>query len=116
MLKDMKTQTHLKPGQKGTKRLVEKYGDALLCVRYRYDKTRGVRLKTVELVVEERELNPSARFGDKDIVSITVAYSEKLLRENLKAAGARWDPQEKVWHVPYGLIRGTELEMRIVEE
>ena len=26
MLKDMKTQTHLKPGQKGTKRLVEKFG------------------------------------------------------------------------------------------
>ncbi len=37
MLKEMKTQIHLKPGQKGTKRLVEKYGDALLCVRYRYD-------------------------------------------------------------------------------
>jgi len=47
MLKDMKTQTHLKPGQKGTKRLVEKYDDTLLCVRYRYDESRGVRLKTV---------------------------------------------------------------------
>lgn len=42
MLKDMKTHTHLKPGQKGTKRLVEQYGDALLCVRYRYDEVRGV--------------------------------------------------------------------------
>ncbi len=31
MLKDMKTHTHLKPGQKGTKRLVEKFGDSLLC-------------------------------------------------------------------------------------
>jgi hypothetical protein len=45
MLKDMKSYAHLKPGQKGTKRLVEKYGDSLLCVRYRYDETRGVRLK-----------------------------------------------------------------------
>jgi hypothetical protein len=47
MLNNMKTQTHLKPGLKGTKRLVEKYGDALFCVRYRFDKARGVRLKTV---------------------------------------------------------------------
>jgi hypothetical protein len=27
---------HLKPGQKGTKHLVEQYGDRLVCVRYRY--------------------------------------------------------------------------------
>ncbi len=45
MLKDMKTQTHLKPGQKGTKRLLEKYGDTLVCVRYRYDERRGVIAK-----------------------------------------------------------------------
>ena len=31
MLKDMKAHTHLKPGQKGTRRLMEQYGDKLLC-------------------------------------------------------------------------------------
>jgi hypothetical protein len=31
------TRLKLKPDQKGTKLLVEKYGDSLLCVRYRYD-------------------------------------------------------------------------------
>ena len=51
MLKDMKTRKHLKPGQMGTKRLVAQYGDALLCVRYRYDEKRGVQMKTVELIV-----------------------------------------------------------------
>ena len=51
MLKDMKTRKHLKPVQMGTKRLVAQYGDALLCVRYRYDEKRGVQLKTVELIV-----------------------------------------------------------------
>ena len=45
MLKEMKTYAHLKPGQNGTKRLVEKYGSALLCVRYRFDEERGVKLK-----------------------------------------------------------------------
>lgn len=51
MLKDMKSYNHLKPCQKGTKRLVEQYGEVLQCVRYRYDEKRSVRLKTVEIVV-----------------------------------------------------------------
>lgn len=63
MLRDMKTQSHMKPGQKGTKRLVAEYGDALLCVRYRYDKCRGVRLKTVEIIIEEKAWPPARRYG-----------------------------------------------------
>lgn len=116
MLKDMKTQTHLKPGQKGTKRLVEKYGDSLLCVRYRHDESRGVRLKTVEIVVEEKACRPSSRYMDGDIVSVMVSYTEKPLQDMLKAVGGRWDPKEKVWHTTYGSIRGTELEGRILKD
>ncbi len=118
MFKNMKTDTHLKPGQKGTKQLVEKYGDLLLCVRYRKDTARKVRLKTVEIVVEEKEWKPaSLQYRDEDIVPVIVSFSEKTLRDMLKAAGGKWDPDEKVWHVPYGSIRGnTELEMRILED
>lgn len=117
MLKDMKTQTHLKPGQKGTKRLVEKYGDSLICVRYRYDRLRGVRLRTVEIVEEEKTDNPLARLWDGDIVPVIVSFTEKTLRGRLKAGGGRWDPTEKPWRVPYGSIRGdAELEERIVQE
>lgn len=116
MLKDMKTHCHLKPGQKGTRRLVEQYGKALLCVRYRYDENRGVRLKTVELVVEEKPWRPPFRFRDGDIVPVAVGFGETELREKLRKARAKWDPQTKVWLVPYRLIRGTELEARISEE
>ena len=116
MLRNMKTQSHLKPGQKGTKRLVAKYGDALLCVRYRYDKERGVRLKTVEIVVEEKTWPPSRHYGEEDIVSISVAYTEKDFRSKLKASGGIWDPLGKVWRVTYGSIRGSELEERILVE
>jgi hypothetical protein len=49
----MKTRLILKPGQRGTKSLSEKYGDALLCVRFRYDAELRQRLKTIELVVGE---------------------------------------------------------------
>lgn len=33
MLKEMKAYGHLKPGQKGTQRLVARFGAALVCVR-----------------------------------------------------------------------------------
>jgi hypothetical protein len=117
VLKDMKTHTHLKPGQKGTKRLVEKFGDSLLCVRYRYDENRGVRLKTVEIVVEEKPWKTSLRYRDEDVVKIIVAFTEKAFRDKLKAVGGRWDPKEKLWHVSYGAIRGNaELEERILKD
>jgi len=46
----VKAYAHLKPGQNGTKRLLEQYGKALLCVRYRFDETRGVKLKRWSLL------------------------------------------------------------------
>jgi len=109
----MKSRLNLKPGQKGTKRLVEKYGKALLYVRYRYDEVRGVRLKTVEIVVEEKPWQPNSRLRDEEMVPVMVNFSEKVLRDRLKAAGGRWDPAAKLWHVAYGSIRGTDLEGRI---
>lgn len=38
----------------GSKRLLEQYGDKLLCMRFRYDERRRLRLKTVEIIAEER--------------------------------------------------------------
>ena len=112
MLKEMKSYAHLKPGQKGTKRLVEQFGDKLLCVRYRYDEQRGVRLKTVEIVVDEKPLT-APRFKDSDMVPVSVAFDETVFRDRLRKMRARWDPQVKLWFVPYRLIRGTDLETRI---
>lgn len=80
MLKNMKSYNHLKPGQKGTLRLVEKYGEALICIRYRYDEIRGVRLKTVEIIVDEKP-DRMPRFKDGDVVAVSVNYEEMELRE-----------------------------------
>ena len=113
MLREMKSYCHLKPGQNGTKRLVEVYGDRLLCVRYRYDEERGVRLKTVELVVEERPWQPPFRFRDDDLAPVVVGFDELALRERLRKLRARWDPEKRLWLVPYGTSRGTDLEKRI---
>ena len=48
----MITRLKLKPGQKGTKALTEKYGEDFVCVRYRYDEPSRTRIKTVEIIVE----------------------------------------------------------------
>jgi len=109
----MKSRLSLKPGQKGTKLLAERFGSSLLYVRYRYEEDRGVRLKTVELVIEEKPWQPSPRLRNGDLVLVAVEYVEKELREQVKAAGGKWDPAVKMWWVPYGAIKGTELEKRI---
>lgn len=57
----MQTRLSLKPGQKGTKKLVAEYGDRLIAVRYRYDLSRQRRYKTVELIVEESPWLPRVK-------------------------------------------------------
>ena len=96
--------------------LLAQYGKSLLCVRYRYDVIRGVRLKTVELVVEEKPGCPMFLFQDSDMVPVEVRFEETELREKLRGMRARWDSHQKLWMVPFGLVRGTELEARIPEE
>ncbi len=46
----MRTVKTLKPGQKGTKEMLTRFGPSLLYVRYRYDEARREHVKTVELV------------------------------------------------------------------
>jgi hypothetical protein len=117
MLKEMKANTHLKPGQKGTKLLLEQYGDKLLCVRYRYDEKRQVILKTVEIIVSEKPCSPRLQYHDHDIVNVIVPYTKTALRDKLKAAGGRWNPDEKLWQVLFGAIRGdSELTERILSK
>jgi hypothetical protein len=54
----MRARKKLKPGQDGTKSLLDKYGERLICVRYRYDEERGLRHKTVELIVDSTPWKP----------------------------------------------------------
>ena len=49
----MRVGTVRKPGDTGTEKLVAKYGDRLVAVRYRYSHAKRKRYKTVELIVAE---------------------------------------------------------------
>ena len=110
----MKTRLILKPGQKGTKRLVTKYGEALVCVRFRYDAKQCQRLKTVELIVERTDWTPPPpKFTVDCLVPLRIEGYETELRAKAKAAGGRWNPEQQLWYVRYGKIAGTTLEKHI---
>jgi len=78
------------------------------------DEIRGMRLKTVEIIVDERPVKLSQRHRTSDMVAVMIPYTEKTL---LKAAGGRWDPTERLWRVRYDSIReNAELVKRIARE
>lgn len=105
----------LKPGQKGTKKLHAQHGDALVCVRYRYDEASGTRVKTMELIVEKTAWRPPVRkFTDNDLVPVRINFTEEGLKELAKAAKGRWNPEVKLWFIRYGKVKGTALEKHIV--
>ena len=105
----------LKPGQKGTKRLVAEHGDALVCVRYRYDEQKGLRYKTIELIVESKPWTaPAPQFADTDLVPVYIGFADTTSREIAKTAKGRWDPDQKLWLIKYGSIKGTDLEKHII--
>jgi hypothetical protein len=83
----MTARVKLKPGQRGTKNLVAEYGDALFCMRYRYDTLTRTRLKTVELIIDRKPWTPSPpKCKDNALVPVRIEYTDKVLREQAKAA------------------------------
>jgi hypothetical protein len=77
----MRTRLILKPGQPGTKRLVEKYGDSLLCVRFKYDAESRQRLKTVELIVERTDWTPPpSRYTVDTLVPLRIEVADMPMR------------------------------------
>ena len=111
----MKTRRRLKPGQNGTKKFVEQYGDALVCVRYRYDQDKQKQYKTIELIVSESDWTPSQpklqpKYSDSTMITLKIGISETIFQKQVRDLGGRWDKEKKLWFVPYGCIAGTQLE------
>jgi hypothetical protein len=114
----METRLTLRPGQAGTRKLVARYGERLVRVRYLYDRDSGRRLKTVELVVETIPWKPKARRlrrRDDDIVCVRIAWNEADLRQRAKNLGAVWRPALKVWEMRWGDVRRLGWVERVVE-
>lgn len=99
----------LAPGSPGTRRLLERFGDALVCVRYRHDPKDNQRFTTVELVVESRPGKP------EKLVWLRVGYGETALRQQVKLAGGIWNVERALWQLPLRNAKALGLEKRIVE-
>ena len=122
-----------RPGQRGTQKLVARYGERLVCVRYRYDAASGMRYKTVELIVDQAAWippppyphapKPAIKVDNIDDletpspqqVGVKVFFRENDLRERVKAAGGNWSKAEKLWRLPYQTAISLGLEHRIAK-
>ncbi len=112
----MKTRLTLKPGQRGTQKLVETYGDRLLCVRYRYDAERKRRVKTVEIIVDEVPWIPEiGTISRTALVGVRITAQEVSLRNRVKQAGGRWNPKTRLWELSYERVAALHLEDRIMD-
>ncbi len=114
----MNIRKNLKPGQKGTGKLVDIYGDSLGCVRYRYDEKRKKRLKTDEIIIiDEADWEPQKKKSvtDSRIVGIRTEFAETDLQSKVRNAGGKWDQNRKLWAVSYRKVEEPGLEDRVVE-
>ena len=116
----METRLTLRPGQKGTKRLVARYGDQLVRVRYRYDPERNMRYTTVELIVDRIAWTPKPprcrEFEPPPLVRVRVFFREAELRAQVRDAGGRWLKERKLWELPLTVAQALGLGDRIVED
>ncbi|WP_412070173.1 hypothetical protein [Rubrivirga sp. IMCC43871] len=99
----------LRPGHRGTRRFVDRFGDQLVCVRYRTDGANR-RVTTVELVVDERAWAPRAA----TVVGVRVVWGEAEVARRVKASGGVWDASRKVWRLRAGEARRLGLADRTV--
>jgi hypothetical protein len=102
----------MRPGAKGTRRLLRVYGAQLLCVRYRYDEHGRRRMTTVELSVDERPWIPKP-FAT---VHVEIRYAETRLQELVRKNGATWDRARRLWRMRRGAALKLGLGHRIRQE
>lgn len=99
------------PPQPGTRRLQQRYGETLVCVRYRHDATGLRRYTTVEIVVDEAPV--TGRHVDQRWFPVRIAFHEESLRANAKRHGARWDQATRLWHLKGAAVKKLKLEGRV---
>jgi hypothetical protein len=111
----MITERTMMPGDPGSKKWIKQYGDKLICIRYRYDAKRKMKVKTVELIVEEKQHQFNCqKIPHNKKVQIRVKYGEIQLGQLVREAGGIWNKDEKVWELPYGQVKALGLANRMV--
>ena len=110
------------PQDKETRQLFNQYGEQLLCIRYYYDLENRVRLRTVELVVDETPFHSTVFAQDHvspppatPYVGVIVEREETGIVESLEAMGGFWSAGDRLWYAPELYVRRIGLHKRIVK-
>ncbi|MCR5886136.1 hypothetical protein LRS03_26085 [Rhizobacter sp. J219] len=102
----------LGPNRPGTRKLSQRYGQALVCVRHRHNKDGTIRYTTVELVVEQVQTRQRHPPGQR--VAVRLEHDEPSKRHQLAQLGAPWDEDLDAWWVTRATARRLRLLKRIV--
>ena len=102
----------LAPEQPGAKKLTERFGEQLVCVRYRHDAEAGRRYTTVELVVDEGPMPIDKR--TPSVVHPRVDYDERALQQAIRQQGGIWDRKLRVWRVQRDAVLSLQLQNRVL--
>lgn len=109
-----------KPNKPGAKRFYKQYKEQLVAVRYRQH--QNTIYTTIELVIEQRPAYSTPEHylnhkilnvNDDDYLPIKVSFDETELRYAIKSNGGKWQTEDKVWALPYGLIKVMGLSNRV---
>lgn len=106
----------LAPDQPGALRHARRFGDKLVCVRYRHDLEAHRRYTTVELIVDEAPIRDPRQLHGKAIpmVAIRLVVGESTLRQSLQAHGGLWDNATRLWYVRLSTAKALGLLDRVV--
>ena len=112
-----KTIRVLQAGQPGTKKVSRIYGDALVCIRYKRDYKKKRQYKTIELILDEKQWQPSKNdtYSSKPVY-VRIQYGEIELGRKVKEAGGVWNREKKLWVLPLRAVLDLDLEDRIVDK
>lgn len=103
----------LSPTQSGALKHAQRYGRALICVRYRRDLHTMTRYTTVEIVVDE---GPVRRRDGARIVAIRLTADTEAMRRQLIALGALWSGRSRCWYLPRSTAKSLNLLDQVVRD
>lgn len=95
----------------GAVKLSRKFGEALICVRYRLSPDGTERITTVELEVDRAEVQKKAN----PLVWVKIYASEIKLTAMAKAKGARFNGKTRLWRMHQNDAHALDLGRRIAK-
>jgi hypothetical protein len=95
----------------GAVKLSRKFGEALICVRYRVSPDGAQRMTTVEIEVDRTIVQKKAN----PLVSVKIYASETKLISMAKAKGARFNGKTRLWRLHQNDAHALGLTRRIAK-